>query len=188
MRGEFKEDVRREYFEWLYDYVCAGKFSIDNSFRKLLGHLHELEFTYSIPKDKNRAEDGENMRFRFIIAHGNEYEDIADDILDVLDAPCSILEMLISLAIRCEETIMDDPDVGDRTAQWFWNMINNLGLGGETDSNYDDTFVDQTIARFLSRSYSPDGKGGLFTIHNCKYDLRDVEIWIQLCWYLDTIT
>ena len=48
MRGEFKEDVRREYFEWLYDYVCAGKFSTDNSFRKLLEHLHELEFTYII--------------------------------------------------------------------------------------------------------------------------------------------
>lgn len=188
MRGEFKEDVRREYFEWLYDYMCAGKFSTDNSFRKLLEHLHELEFTYSIPRDRNRAEDGKNMHFRFIIAHEYEYEDISEEILDVLDAPCSVLEMLIALSIRCEETIMDDPDVGDRTAQWFWNMINNLGLGGMIDSRFDCDKVDRIISRLLSRSYAPDGTGGLFTIKNCKYDLRDVEIWVQLCWYLDTIT
>ena len=36
---------------------------------------------------------------------------------------CSVLEMMIALAIRCEEHIMDDPDVGNRTGQWFWKDV-----------------------------------------------------------------
>lgn len=43
--------------------------------------------------------------------------------------PCSVLEMIIALAIRLEEHIMDDPDIGNRTGQWFWDMIVSLGLG-----------------------------------------------------------
>ena len=48
--------------------------------------------------------------------------------------------------------------------------------------------VEDVIERFLDREYGPDGKGGLFTVRHCEYDLRDVEIWYQLCWYLDSIT
>ena len=94
--------------------------------------------------------------------------------------------MMVALAIRCEENIMDDPSYGNRTGQWFWGMIVNLGLGFMTDSRFDEKFVDDVIFRFLNREYEPDGKGGLFTVRNCKYDLRTVEIWYQMCWYLDT--
>ena len=183
-----KDEVRNEYFEWLYDYVCDKKFSKHNSFRKLLMRLHSIEFTYIIPRDVNRADDGLNMRHRFILANGYEYRDIYEVVMDALDGPCSVLEMIMALSIRCEETIMDDPDVGDRTGQWFWGMITNLGLGGMTDSRFDRDYVDHVIDIFLNREYEADGKGGLFTIRHCDCDLRDVEIWHQLCWYLDSIT
>ena len=103
------------------------------------------------------------------------------------DSPCSVLEMMTALAVRCEEHIMTDPDVGNRTGQWFWQMITNLGLGDMTDSKFDRKYVDLVIQRFLDRTYEPDGKGGLFTIEHCPYDLRTVEIWYQLCWYLDKL-
>ena len=108
-------------------------------------------------------------------------------ITDEWDEPCSVLEMMVALAIRCEESIMDNPVYGDRTGQWFWNMIVSLGLGSMTDEMYDRDYVDNIVDRFLDRDYSPDGRGGLFTIRNCEYDLRDVEITHQLYWYLDTI-
>lgn len=82
---------------------------------------------------------------------------------------------------------MDDPNVGNRTAQWFWSMINNLDLGSMTDSRFDKRFVDERLDIFLNRKYEPDGKGGLFRIRGCDRDLRTVEIWYQLCWYLDSI-
>ena len=82
---------------------------------------------------------------------------------------------------------MDDPGVGDRTGQWFWGMIVNLGLGSMTDGRYDRRFVEGVLNRFLNREYEPDGRGGLFRIKHCNRDLRTVEIWYQLCWYLDSI-
>ena len=66
-------------------------------------------------------------------------------------------------------------------------MIRNLGLGSMTDVNFDDDYVKDRIEIFLYREYEPDGKGGLFTIKNCDIDLRTVEIWTQLCWYIDSI-
>ena len=95
--------------------------------------------------------------------------------------------MMIALSIRCEETIMDDPKIGDRTGQWFWGMISNLGLSSMIDKRFDEEYVWYNIERFLNRDYEADGKGGLFTIKNTNRDLRKVEIWIQLCWYLDNI-
>jgi hypothetical protein len=110
------------------------------------------------------------------------------DIYDILDGPCTVLEMMIALANRCEETIMDDPDIGDRTGQWFWGMITNMGLGSMSDDRYDRRYVEYVITRLLDREYEPDGTGGLFTVRDCDRDMRDVEIWYQLCWYLDSIT
>jgi hypothetical protein len=96
--------------------------------------------------------------------------------------------MMIGLVLRCEETIMVDPSVGDRTSQWFWGMVRSLGLASMTDSRFDRRYVEDTIQKFLDRDYEPDGRGGLFTIRDCDQDLRNVEIWIQLLWYLDSIT
>lgn len=174
---DFKNEIINEYFEWLYDMVCGMNGSEVTSFRRLLARLHSTQFVYILPRDRNRAEDGVNLRRRFsaIDAH-------------LLDGPCSVLEMMVALAIRCEETIMDSTATGNRTEQWFWNMIGNLGLSGMTDANFDRRYVDECIKRFLNRDYEPDGRGGLFRIRNCDSDLRDVEIWYQLCWYLGSIS
>lgn len=179
-----RDRVRNEYFNWLSDLVCKARFANQISYRKLLMRLHCTDFRYSIIKDRNRAEDGENLRYRFAVCEG--YAD-TDLIVDILDGPCSVLEMMIALAVHCEESIMDDPRLGDRTGQWFWGMIVNLGLGSMTDDRFDKQTVDNAIMRLLDREYEPNGKGGLFTVRNCNRDLRTVEIWYQLCWYLDNI-
>jgi hypothetical protein len=134
--------------------------------------------------DGNRAEDGIDLRYRFGYEQGYDSPMIAT-LLD--DRPCSVLEMLIALAIRCEEHIMNDPDIGNRTGQWFWNMIINLGLGFMDDTKFDENYVKDVISRFLYRKYKRNGEGGLFTVEHCKNDLRTVEIWYQMCWYLDEV-
>lgn len=176
-----KDTINNEYFEWLYGMVCDGRYS-KISYRSLLMFLHHTEFKYAIPMDENRAHDGEDLRYRFCISH-----DYDERFVKYINGPCSVLEMMVALAIRCEENIMDDTRFGDRTGQWFWGMINNLGLGNMTDSRFNEPYVRVAVNRFLDRRYDPDGKGGLFTIRDCKYDLRDVEIWYQLSWYLDSI-
>ena len=177
----YRDIVENEYFEWMFSLVSDGNQPKDISYRKLLMNLQRTPFRYSIPKDDNRAEDGIGLRYRFAC----DYPNLEDAEL-YLDGPCSVFEMMLALAIRCEETIMDDPKVGNRTKQWFWGMVTNLGLGSMTDDRFDRRFVDDVVERFLDRRYEPDGTGGLFTVRNCRYDLRKVEIWYQLCWYLDS--
>lgn len=176
-----KDELANDYFEWMCDLVCGKRYSKAVSFRKLLSYLHSTTFTYTIPRDANRVEDGLSLRYRFGLVRDRM------DVYRYLDEPCSVLEMMVALALRCEETIMDDPSFGDRTGQWFWGMITNLGLGSMTDKHFDREYVAETIERFLNRDYEPDGRGGLFRIRNCDQDLRTVEIWYQLCWYLDSI-
>lgn len=176
-----QDDVVNEYFEWLVSITCADEEIV--SYRKLLTYLHRTEFIYSMPMDGNRADDGIYLRYRF--AHGYLQDDDAEY---CINGPCSVLEMMLALAIRCEENIMDDPTMGDRTAQWFWGMISSLGLGGMYDTNFDIYKVERIIERFLDHDYEPDGRGGLFTIRNFEYDMRTLEIWHQLCEYLNSIS
>lgn len=179
-----QDKLVNEYFEWMYQLVCTGVKLKNRTYKSLLRYLYSVDFTYTIPMDGNRAEDGVDLRYRFGYEHG--YEDYV--IASYLDnRPCCVLEMMVALAIRGEEHIMDDPDIGNRTGQWFWNMVNSLGLLSEDDSSFDRKYVEHVIEKFLNREYEPDGEGGLFTFNNCKYDLRSVEIWYQMMWYLDNI-
>jgi len=178
----FEDRINDEYFEWLCELIDIKRYSRHTSYRKLLMHLHNIEFTWFIPRDDNRADDGIKLRRRFALVRN----DIS--LSEYIGGPCSVLEMMVALAIRCEETIMDDALMGNRTGQWFWGMINNLGLGSMIDSKFKMEFVDDVIARFLNREYEPDGRGGLFTVRHCNHDLRTVEIWCQLSWYLGSIT
>ena len=171
--------IRDEYFEWLYDLVCRNRYSERLSYRRLLGYLYDTEFTWLMPMDENRAEEGLALRYRYYVTTGYPSDAYG---------PCKVLELMVALAIHCEESIMDDPKIGDRTGQWFWQMINNLGLGAMADIRFDEDYVDYAIDRFLNREYDYDGRGGLFRIRNCPRDVRDMDIWSQLCYFLNTIT
>ncbi len=177
-----KNELKDAYFEWMYQLVFDERYSRRLSYRKLLYQLHQIEFTYMIPMDGNRSEDGVDLRYRFGLEAGYDSSEISA-YLD--NRVCSVLEMMIALAIRCEEHIMDDPDIGNRTGQWFWNMVVSLGLGSMNDTKFDRDYVNTVIQRFLNRQYKRNGEGGLFTVDHCRYDLRTVEIWYQMCWYLD---
>lgn len=193
----FKNEVDEEYFNYLYDLVCRGVLSKNISYRNLLLFLHDTEFTYSIPRDGNRASDGLDLREMFSrdVYYGDIPSDASRDyppdeedyLVQYIDRPCSVLEMIIALALKCETDIMGDPRFGDRTIQWFWGMLKNMGLGAMNDSNFDLNKVDFIVTRFLNREYEPNGKGGLFTVKHCDKDLRDIEIWYQLNWYLEDI-
>lgn len=172
--------INNEYFEWLCNMVDSKRFSNVMTYEKLLRHLHNIEFTWFVPHDDNRASDGIQLRRRYAL---DKY-DIS--LQGYLRGPCSVLEMMVALAVRCE-TIMDDDGIGDRTGQWFWTMIHNLGLTPMTDKEFDMHQVDEIVARLLNREYEPDGSGGLFTVRNCEYDMRKIEIWCQLSWFLGSI-
>lgn len=183
VRPESNRDrILNEYFEWMIRLVCDGKYSRRLSWRKLFRLLHETEFIYILEMDGNRADDGMDLRYRFAYESGYD-ERMIDDAM--VEKPCSLLEMMVALAQRCEEHITDDPDSGNRTGKWFFEMIESLGLIIMDDEHFDKVASADILVRFMRREYLPDGRGGLFTISNSGHDMRSAEIWYQMMWYLN---
>lgn len=173
------QSLKEKYFDWMCELVRHNERR--GSYLKLLRYLDSADFQYSIEMDGNRFEDGINLRYRF--GYDNDY--LPSLIANSLDVkPCSVLEMMIALSIRCEE-IMDAPEKENQTGEWFFNMIDNLGLTDMTDSRFNREYCFQTVERFLEREYEPNGKGGLFTVKKPKTDMRNVEIWYQMMWYIN---
>lgn len=175
--------IEDEYLGWLYDLVC-GPEEINEPSYKLL--MHELYYRAYDPivleMDYPRVVDGENLRYQFGQERGYSYEDIEEYLFK---APCSILELLIALARRCEDQIMCNPDVGDRSGLWFWIMITNLGLGEYTDERYDPFGIDEIIEKFVMRQYNRDGSGGnIFIFPDRTQDIRKIDLWYQINWFI----
>lgn len=168
--------AREEYFEWLAS-LAGGMAGREKIFRL----LHATPFEAVLPRDENRAGDGEDLRYRFAWETGMSVPE-ADECFR--DGPCSVLEMMVALAVRCEEHITDDPDSGDRTAEWFDEMLWSLGLSGMDDAHFDETEAKRILDIFMRREYEPNGRGGLFTILGGQ-DMRTTEIWYQLMRYLN---
>lgn len=173
-----------EYFWWMYRLVIPKKMHRDQEMSKVLRYLHSRTFTFMIPMDENRAEDGKELRYKFA-----RYSDIPVDVIDATfgDNPCSVLEMMVALAYRCENQIMENDIYGDRTSYWFWKMLNSLGLDILTNDVFTIMYAKNVVDDLLDRAYSPDGKGGLFYIPRFRDDMRKMEIWYQMHAYLETV-
>lgn len=182
VKPEDRDRIQNLYFDWMVRLVCDGKYSRKLSWRKLFRLLHETEFIYILEMDANRADDGIDLRYRFAYEHNYDWYDVEDTFED---RPCSVLEMMVALAQRCEEHITDDPDSGNRTGKWFFEMIDSLGLSDMDDDHFDKIAAADILIQFMRREYLPSGQGGLFTITDTSYDMRTKEIWYQMMWYLN---
>lgn len=176
----FKDQVRKDYHDWLVR--LTGDWCADyGQFDSLLNYLYSREFVYTIDRDENRAADGIDFRLRFTYEN-SEYT--TRDVYLYLTEPCNMLEMLAALACRCEDSIMDDPDIGDRSGVWFYTMLTNLHLNKMDDIFFDEMYVENVITDFLDHKYAKNGDGGLFVVNNDNVDMRTNEIWYQMNWFL----
>lgn len=176
-----RKEIIDQYHFWLTGLVCDDHHQ--REYQNLLDCLDSIDFIWSVSNDKNRAVDGINLRSKFI----DEYHLDFKRTIAILDRPCSVLEMMVGLACRCEDSIMGDDRLGDRTDQWFWTMIESMKIYIMDDERYDDEYVRDVIYKMLQRMYKRNGEGGLFTVHGTTRDLRRIEIWYQMNWYLDTL-
>ena len=153
----FANRIQNEYFDWMVSLVTGERYAKSISYSKLLAYLHSVEFNpIIIKRDTNRAGDGIYLRYRFAVDKG--YDEKLS-IHKYITGPCSVLEMMVALAQRCEESIMTDPAIGDRTGQWFWGMVVSLGLGSMENRFFDKKYVEGVVDRFLNRDYEPNGRG-----------------------------
>ena len=163
-----------DYYYWLTDLLHDDY--LQSMYQKLLHQMLETEFTWSVPYDSNRASDGMYLRRLYARETG----------IDVMfSGGCAVLEMLIAMCRRCEEDLMHDPDLGDRTNVWFWDILENLGLDYYDDYNYDCDSVGTILERFLDRDYDKNGQGGAFYVLDSCVDFRKKDLWWQLNAFLE---
>lgn len=175
--------VSEEYFEWMCNFVYFDMAYGQASYKKLLRFLNSVEFVPIIELDEDRYSDGMAFRYRF----GYEVGHTSDYIRTYLDVkPCSVLEMMVALCFKEYERSFDEDDShGSRISEWFWSMINSLGLSRMNDTNFNEEECKKVIDRFISRKYEPNGKGGLFTLDHPYQNMCNVNIWYQFMWYLN---
>jgi hypothetical protein len=174
-------ELSERYFHWICHIAMNGE---AGNYQKLLHYLYNKNYRYTHPRDANRESDGIDLRYRFGYLNGIALPEITCE-LD--DKPCSVLEMMVALAIRCEENILLDFEIGDRTYEWFQDMLKSLGVD-QNDDEFNYSYVDSTIEHFLDRDYAPDGCGSLFHLRHPPDDMRRAEIWYQAMWWIDEIT
>lgn len=167
------------YFEWLYSRIGAVRNrNPARSYWELARKLYSKEFVWLIPNDDNRVEDGKELRREFLDELGTDGVDP-----EWVDLGCSLLEVMYALARRAsdEHDIMTPGD-------WFWLMMENVGLKNYTDARIrrhtDEEQIDEILDAIVYRTYSYDGSGGLFPLREPRTDQRKVELWYQLAAYI----
>lgn len=174
------------YFDWLSMWLVPNGYKRD-AYQKLLYSLYSTPFYAKLRMDKNRIGDGLDLRSRYEYETGEMYDE---------DRPCSVLEVLAALAARGEKEIMYDPDFGDRTGEWFWEMMVNMGLDALDDWHFDDEEFEEIMTNFLERRYGRDGDGGPFCVKKCdrnviKCDrnMTKIELWYQMnCYFMEKLS
>lgn len=166
---EIMTPEKTAYFDWLYDKAFGNNYH----FRELAMYLFQTPFMYVLERDENRAINGVGLRYQFGV--------------DLGDEPCSMLEMMVRLAMDIEDILDNNED--DRTHEWVGLMLDNAGFGRFDDNYiiyYDDYSIDELhrlIDKVMYREYPRDGRGSFFPTHR-DVDMRRVELWYQAMWYL----
>lgn len=173
--------IKESYLSWLCSIAGAENNAFGNRYYILFKTLHEIPFTVIIDRDNNRLNDALKLREMF-------KDNTCYAIYDCIDAlPVSFLELLISLALRMEFIISSSEDI-DETCKWVWILLENLNLEWFDDITWDDNSeveVHYICQRVMDRTYEFDGKGGIFPLKACKDDLRGVELWYQMNYFLN---
>lgn len=163
-------DPNNLYLTWLVGLVDDGR---AYQYTSVFHAAWEMEFTYSISLDANRAQDGIDLR--------RVYERDASVVLPEL-GPCRVLEFLIGLSFRMEH-ILYNWEFPNQVDRWFWELMHNLrlidlGLHNTEEQNYE--IASHVLQKVVDRDYTPAGLGGVFPIQSPENDQRDVEVWYQM--------
>ena len=163
----WSKDLDNAYFEWLIAPLDQYDTRLSLSQMRV---LYSTAFEVAIAEDRNRAANGVELREEFLYFHPEFLGDPGID--NWLGLQCSVLEMLQALANCMAYTTSGDG------ALWVCDMLQNLDLG------HTQAEAIEGLKRLNQRSYSQDGRGGLFPLRHPLEDQRTVPIWYQMSAYL----
>jgi hypothetical protein len=152
-----------------------------HEYNLLCKDLFNTNFRWFIPNDINREFEGKNLREKFCDDSSFRIDDLG------LGFEANILEVFLAISMRCEWIVMDEVNNLD-VCYWFKELLHNLELDLYTDEAHNNcagnTKIDLILDRFMNRTYSKNGTGGLFPLKFSNKNQRKVEIWYQMNLYL----
>lgn len=154
-------------------------------YEHLLVALNSSMFYFTIPMDENRMRDGIDLRYRFAYDKGYSNDEV--NLAINHNRSCSMLEMMVALSLKGDERILYDYETGGKAYYIFKIMLESMQLSEMTNGNFDPAYIDYRIDRLLNHDYQSNGYGGLFTVDNPRRDMRNVDIWYQMNWYLQKL-
>lgn len=178
--------METSYFQWLCALIHADSF--EKSYYILCGELFKYPFWVKVQRDINRSNDGLELRKEY-------WEDITIEETPQgkqvkTESDCSMFELFIGIAKRMNDELMTE-DSGDKTHEYFWEMMKNL----ELDKFDDEKFGEETgactvqvrdiLGNFNERRYKRDGSGGIFPLRHPEKSQKNVEIWYQMQAYIN---
>ena len=127
------------YFEWLMSLV--GGMEWFEGHEQMLARLLEIKFYWLHPLDENIALHGLELRAEYVSGQWKRE-------LSVLHGECSVLEVLITLALQVETDLMT-PVSGEperRAHVYFEQLLSQVGL-----LDCEEDAVDEAVDRFLEQ-------------------------------------
>lgn len=165
-----------KYFTWLKAKVTDKHMAVvGRSYDRLFYKLYTTEFIFVVPFDENRLLDGLSLRREFSTTRV------------IFPCKCSVFEVLIALALRCEDQIMHDQKHGERSGEWFWEMLGNMGLAKYSDDRYDEQDVDDILHKFLYHEYDDKDTLGCAFRSSEHPDLSEFELFQQMYFHLNDV-
>lgn len=164
------------YFEWLCD-IVKGEY-----YHELFWALDQMTFVSPVKMDDNCVQYVFTLRDNY---RGHGY---CAGHRDANIEP-SVFEVMVSLAVRCENDVMSEMAKGDRTPDWFHEMIYNLGLSHYTDGHFgsaERVATETAIDNWLGRNITRYGKGSAFPLddRSRRRDCRKAGLWMCMMWYM----
>ena len=160
-----------DYRDWLVGYVNNGR----EDYGPMLRELSRKEFYSLVKYDEDRAADGVALRETWAETVGYRG--------DTAWGPCTVLEVLIGIALRIEFQLFGSRWMDEWQApEIFWEMARNLGLekyaGDLSEQKYDE--ISLICDKFVERLYKRHGEGNIFGPQNTEKDVRKMNIWAQM--------
>ena len=172
--------LEEEYLNWLYSLIAQRHIRhLRRTYWNLLAQLHHKRFVSKVKLDSNRVQDGKDLRREFLGEKGY----VPDPIWLEEDRPfCTFFELMVVLSRKLAF------DGGGEPHDWFWELIDNLGMTQYWDrarrSRMSERQIDDILNRVIFREYDPDGRGGFFPLRYPSEDQRGVQLWYQLAAYV----
>lgn len=170
--------TEENYRGWLESFTIDETMSRTRrpKYSMMLAKLWTIPYRGLVGNDRDREEECMELRNRYASTTGNS----------VPNGQPRVLEMLIALSMRMFD-VMQDTGVYNSVSRWFWEIVDNIGIGDLDDDFYvgrgGDEVISATVREILLGSGRKGQKGGWFYLP----DWQDTEIWYQMNEYLKTV-